>query len=127
MQAAGSGWNVLFADVIDEWVRVRDAKCLSTSINSDDSQVDSPDPDSTHASVPSPLIDSLSDDYVLIQFEPPEAPLLESDFQHRQHTIQVSEEINALPAAIAEQKDASPAVPFEQPSLNGLDCPAKSD
>jgi len=90
------------------------------------SQVDASDPDNTHASVPAPLIVSLSDDYVHIQVKPPEAPLLESDFQHPQHKNQVSHDIDAPPAAVAEQKDASLAFAFEQPSVNGVGCPTKS-
>jgi hypothetical protein len=86
VQSAGVGLNVLFADIIDEYVLVRLHHAAPLASLSHYPQVEESDlHDMPACDRPSALTASLTDDYVHIEVEPPEEPLPETDLKRQQH------------------------------------------
>ena len=86
MQSAGVGLNVLFADIIDEYVLVRLHHAAPLASLSHYPQVEESDlHDMPACDRPSALTASLTDDYVHIEVEPPEETLPETDLKRQQH------------------------------------------
>jgi hypothetical protein len=102
--------NVIFADVVDEYVLVRCLKHSSSCMVSQYSQVQESDFHDMLAPSSLSLMSSLADDYVHIEIEPPEEPLSEVDLKRQQHLKllrqQVAEELECKLLEVDERLSA---------------------